>query len=907
MSFFYDLNKKLNGIGAEEKKLVESKQAPKTPARQTLEQALRQDLTALMEGQVNEISQSTKDSYAKKAKAEVNIYNRNKNNPAPSPKDKEMSAMSAARREKGLARIAKEDGTGGMNFSGSGSLEEKKGYSAKAARAGKDIGKPGKNFSKIAKGAAERYGSKEAGERVAGAVLNKLRHPNESMTNEGTCPSCNCSPCKCDESVEESALQAYLGNKKYGKEGMDALRKAGREHAGKEKMSKIRAQYDKMDEAEMECDTPTPSKGIPGNIPVPGKMDRLKGKRDYYETDDNEEDIMDYLNRKLAPHDKEQAKEDAISNPYNGSAGDADAYNGLEFEGNAFTGKLKSTPKGGKFELDGKEFTDTSELDEAMTRQHFQHTADLLKHIEDPAKRMELAKHHAGIFKASNPRFDHNKFMKACDLNEYGMEEGNAFTGKLANTPKGGKFELDGKEYTDTSSVDEGWDDMEKWLAQREKEKGTGKFDKRKVSTGTVYTRRFDDEPEDDDTDAPVSKGGKPAVKRGRGRPVGTKGATGSRGPTGKSKLMSKDAIREFEVPVTSKGEYDQEGDEVKGDMHTVIRHASELEKHLKDSENLPTWVIEKIGQIKGMMASVSDYMLTQHERNVEKATGEEGVELDEKAVSKKQQKFMGMVHAAQKGEKAASPEVAKVAKGMTKKAAHDFAATKHKGLPEKVKAKKTEEGAKPDFLDLDKDGDKKESMKKAAKEKIEKKVEETTTSSSVATSSDAPKSSKSGMKFGGGIYDSWNRDVENMINENINLNTTMTKNDTGEDHESLTITVDGDDIGRLKELLQSMGIAQSQEHSYEPHADEPCHSCGGVPCQCDELAEADAPVTQNEPDYPSNQEESDDALQYSGGLNGPKSTGQSTVPVLASQEERQMSESNSFLDLYKAFSKIVK
>ena len=34
----------------------------------------------------------------------------------------------------------------------------------------KDEGKPGKNFSKIAKSAGKRYGSKEAGERVAGAV-----------------------------------------------------------------------------------------------------------------------------------------------------------------------------------------------------------------------------------------------------------------------------------------------------------------------------------------------------------------------------------------------------------------------------------------------------------------------------------------------------------------------------------------------------------------------------------------------------------------------------------------------------------------------------------------------------------------------------------------------------------------
>ena len=58
------------------------------------------------------------------------------------------------------------------------------GYSAKAARAGKDIGKPGKNFSKIAADAGKRYGSKAAGERVAGAVLNKLRGKNESQLDE---------------------------------------------------------------------------------------------------------------------------------------------------------------------------------------------------------------------------------------------------------------------------------------------------------------------------------------------------------------------------------------------------------------------------------------------------------------------------------------------------------------------------------------------------------------------------------------------------------------------------------------------------------------------------------------------------------------------------------------------------
>lgn len=53
-------------------------------------------------------------------------------------------------------------------------------------------------------------------------------------------------------------------------------------------------------------------------------------------------------------------------------------------------------------------------------------------------------------------------------------------------------------------------------------------------------------------------------------------------------------------------------------------------------------------------------------------------------AVSKKQQRFFGMVRAAQKGEGASSPEVAKVAASIKKKDAKDFASTKHKGLPMK-------------------------------------------------------------------------------------------------------------------------------------------------------------------------------------------------------------------------------
>ena len=58
-----------------------------------------------------------------------------------------------------------------------------------------------------------------------------------------------------------------------------------------------------------------------------------------------------------------------------------------------------------------------------------------------------------------------------------------------------------------------------------------------------------------------------------------------------------------------------------------------------------------------------------------------EGPFITEKAVSRAQQKFMGMVYAAKKGEKPASSEVAKAAEGMTEKEAKKYAKTKHEGL----------------------------------------------------------------------------------------------------------------------------------------------------------------------------------------------------------------------------------
>lgn len=46
---------------------------------------------------------------------------------------------------------------------------------AKRAVAGKDIGNSGKMFSRVAESAAAKYGSEEAGKRVAAAAMIKAR------------------------------------------------------------------------------------------------------------------------------------------------------------------------------------------------------------------------------------------------------------------------------------------------------------------------------------------------------------------------------------------------------------------------------------------------------------------------------------------------------------------------------------------------------------------------------------------------------------------------------------------------------------------------------------------------------------------------------------------------------------
>jgi Protein of unknwon function (DUF3008) len=274
--------------------------------------------------------------------------------------------------------------------------------------------------------------------------------------------------------------------------------------------------------------------------------------------------------------------------------------------------------------------------------------------------------------------------------------------------------------------------------------------------------------------------------------------------------------------------------------------------------------------------------------------------QVNEKAVSKKQQRFMGMVHAAKKGEKPASKEVAKAAKSISGKEADKFASTKHKGLPEKVKEEdtdtrdtKAEKAGKRVTKDIEydekaKDGDhgKKRGPQDAKAEKAGKKiakdiehdekVDENTTSGSVATAPAAGgKKSSGGFNFGSGIYDSMNRDLENMIAESMtrldeSMNINMSMNSDASDAnqgKSLTITATGEDADKLAMMLKMAGIGSD-------------HSHGQAYSQAPDM------VDENKPDWPTNTETSDDALQYSGGLNKPKvdvaGDGQATGQVTA-------------------------
>jgi len=100
---------------------------------------------------------------------------------------------------------------------------------------------------------------KDAVKKVGGKVLDKLGHgsdeellkkiqkdvgaPAGSQHGKPSMAKPNDDSDIVEDDIEESALQASFGIKKYGKKGMDKLRAAGQKHASEKTMQNIRAEY----------------------------------------------------------------------------------------------------------------------------------------------------------------------------------------------------------------------------------------------------------------------------------------------------------------------------------------------------------------------------------------------------------------------------------------------------------------------------------------------------------------------------------------------------------------------------------------------------------------------------------------------------------------------------------------
>ena len=111
-----------------------------------------------------------------------------------------------------------------------------------------------------------------------------------------------------------------------------------------------------------------------------------------------------------------------------------------------------------------------------------------------------------------------------------------------------------------------------------------------------------------------------------------------------------------------------------------------------------------------------------------------------------------------------------------------------------------------------------------------------------------------------------------------------MNSQPDGGPSKTINVTADGEDAEKLAEILKLAGLGGQSGG---------CSSCGQTSCGCETVDEAygDATATKNNPDWPTDTETTDAndpyLRRFSGGLNGAKSTGQTTVPVIAGQRQR--------------------
>tara|TARA_B110000908_G_scaffold110757_1_gene129906 strand:- start:367 stop:1026 length:660 start_codon:yes stop_codon:yes gene_type:complete len=106
-----------------------------------------------------------------------------------------------------------------------------------------DLELPAKEMAVEAKDTKPCKSCKGTG-KIEGKDCDHCSGTGEHAIKESAC-NCDCGKAICEScgkahKVSESGLQAHIGNKKYGKAGMDKLRKAGRDGGGEEAKGKIK-------------------------------------------------------------------------------------------------------------------------------------------------------------------------------------------------------------------------------------------------------------------------------------------------------------------------------------------------------------------------------------------------------------------------------------------------------------------------------------------------------------------------------------------------------------------------------------------------------------------------------------------------------------------------------------------
>ena len=398
-------------------------------------------------------------------------------------------------------------------------------------------------------------------------------------------------------------------------------------------------------------------------------------------------------------------------------------------------------------------------------------------------------------------------------------DEGNAFTGKLKSTPKGGKFKMGNKEFTDTSSVDEEEDlnPFTNYKKPRADTPRTGevthgaKHDTEWTATGRRVTRRVD--PQGNSVGSETDAEGNTIDKRGRGRPKGV--------PKGPERTTAKAYKHKGERKV-KEGDMEEGADH--GQAQQIFNDLAEIRAIAKQAQGGGQFPQGFASRLESVLYAAMTLIKNQQPGDAQVREAESTTKKDN--------------HAERAGKR-----VAKDIEYDEKK--KDGIHGKKRGS-EDDQAEKAGKKVAKDIEHDDKKDDKKE---------------------------DAPKKSKSKFKFGGSVYETLDAQLETLITEGMSVTVNMSQNsdDGHPGNKSITVNADGEDAERLAELLQMAGLSQQSGS---------CSSCGSSPCGCDM-------VDENNPNWPSNTETSDNALQYSGGLNGPKSTGQTTIPVIAGQKER--------------------